>query len=352
MGRRFLTNARAANSWLPGFEPDGYESALLAPAQLLITPAPVANLHPPRAVAVAAAMVAHDAMKPASNITLTVSSEALTVLSAQDLDHSGLRQEAAPQSTQLEPEPVSLKEWPVFDMTQLAPPSGEEARVRVNLEALKLCKRLVAQDKAPSLDERHQLLTYLGWGGLARIFEDLDKSSLRRQQAELSDLLSEDEFASARASTPNAHYTDPVVIKAMWDAVQRMGFRGGRIIEPAAGTGLFLAGMPVEIAQRSEITSVELDTVSGAILGKVFGDLDVKTHVCGIEKAKVPHGFFDLAISNPPFGDYKAKETRKVGYADFSLHNYFFGKAIDLVRPGGLVVFVTSRFTQYFPIQV
>ena len=177
------------------------------------------------------------------------------------------------------------------------------------------------------------------------MFEEIEGNTLGAYQAQLKALISEGEFASARASTTSAFFTDPVIVGALWSIVGKLGFTGGRIIEPAAGTGMFLAGMPVDIARRSEITAVELDKLTGQILQTVFGGLGVTTHISGIEKANVPHGFYDLAISNVPFGDHRTLEKSKVGYADWSVHNYFFGKAVDLVRPGGLIVFVTSTGT-------
>ena len=344
MGRKSQSQILAATSWLPGFEPDGQESAHLAPGQLLITPVEAA---PPPIAAAASALVGIGLATATINpIALPDPRQALEVHGSDEQDP--VEPEAIEAGVTTEPPPVEevvLKAWPMFDSALFEPPSGEEKRIKTNLHAIALCKQLRSQSVEPTDAQRHELLTYVGWGGLARVFETLDRNTLQRYQDQLTKMLTPEEFASARASTTDAFYTDPVVVGAMWDIVQRMGFKGGRIVEPTSGTGMFLAGMPREIAQKSEITAVEMDTVSGEILETVFGGLGVKTHIDRIERANVPYGFYDLCISNVPFGEQKSLETRKVGYADFSLHNYVIAKGCDLVRAGGLVVVVTSRFT-------
>ncbi|MDO8277274.1 MAG: DEAD/DEAH box helicase family protein, partial [Burkholderiaceae bacterium] len=342
MGRKAHSLSAAATSWLPGFEPAGVESAHLGLGQVLIDPAAASPPSPPTAVAVAAAITTFSAMGHLDDQPSIAAQAVMEVTQSQALDD--LQDPTiAPPADEEPAEP--LKDWPVFDHRKFEPASGTNARIETNIRAIELLKQLQTQQQQPTDEQRHELLRYIGWGGLAKVFEQFDSNSLLPYQKQLESLLTAEEFASARASTPNAHYTDPLVVKAMWDMVERMGFKGGRVIEPAGGTGLFLAGMPVGVAQRSDITAVELDKVSGAILETVFGSLGVKTHIAGIEKANVPHGFYDLAISNLPFGDYRTLETKKVGYANWSIHNYFFGKAVDLVRPGGLIVFVTSKHT-------
>ncbi len=342
MGRNAHTQSAAATSWLPGFEPVGLESAHLGPGQMLIDPVCASPPSPPTAVAVAAAISAFTAFGQLDTPISTATKDALEVNQSPALAEL---QELTIASPVVDEPADPVRVWPAFDPSRFAPPSGMNARIEANIGAIELLKQLERDDIEPTDDQRHRLLGYIGWGGLAKVFEHIERNTLADYQQQLDALLTAEEFASARASTPNAHYTDPVVVKAMWAMVERMGFKGGRIIEPAAGTGLFLAAMPAHLAQQSEITAVELDKVSGAILEKVFGQLGVTTHVSAIEKASVPHGFYDLAISNVPFGDYKSLETRKVGYAGWNIHNYFFGKAVDLVRPGGLIVFVTSRHT-------
>ena len=348
MGRKSLPTFTAASSWLPGFEPAGYEGAQLVLKSEFMQP--VLKAPPPsrlREVSVAAAVVTYRALETVTGTELQQDTK--DALSAIENDAP----EATVTSTLTGPvqvaadaiEDEAVSAWPTFNPAAYAPASGTKARLEANIRAIELVKQLGAAGVQPTDDQRHQLLSYIGWGGLAQVFEELEHNTLGDYQGQLKGLLSEEEFASARSSTVNAHYTDPVVITTMWEIVKRMGFKGGRIIEPAGGTGLFLAGMPVEIAQKSEITAVEMDKISGEILDTVFSGLGVKTHINGIEKANVPHGFYDLAISNVPFGDYKTLETRKVGYSEWNIHNYFFGKAVDLVRPGGLIVFITSHHT-------
>lgn len=341
MGRK-ARNYSAAMTWLPGFEPDGYESALLGISSTLMRPAVFA---PPalqtREVAVAASAVARSALIHVSQQAPATVMEALSVICDPRVDDS----EPADPAPVIEEIAVIDRHWPDFDATRFVPQAGQIPRIEGNIRAIELLKQLVSSGTPPTDDQRHALLNYVGWGGNSKVLESIERSTLGAQHDRIKALLTEGEFASARTSTVTVYYTDPVIIKATWDIVQRAGFTGGRIIEPAAGTGLYLAGMPKAIALQSEITAVELDKLSGQILTTVFGGLGVKTHICGIEKANVPTGFYDLAISNVPFGEHKTLETRKVGYSEWSIHNYFFGKAVDLVRPGGLIVFITSRHT-------
>lgn len=348
MGRKSLPTFTAASSWLPGFEPAGYESA-----QLVLTPAltqPLFKTQPPsrpREVSVAAAVITFQALETVPDEPFQqTTKDALEAIENDSLEICiDTMSEVQVEQIASEVEEEAISDWPSFNPLKYAPAIGTKARIETNIRAIELVKQLNNAGEQPTDNQRHELLGYIGWGGLAKVFEEIDHNTLSAYQGQLKGLLSEEEFASARSSTVNAHYTDPVVITTMWDIVKRMGFKGGRIIEPAGGTGLFLAGMPVEIAQRSEITAVEMDKISGEILDTVFSGLGVKTHIIGIEKANVPTGFYDLAISNVPFGDYRTLETRKVGYAEWSIHNYFFGKAVDLVRPGGLIVFITSQHT-------
>jgi N12 class adenine-specific DNA methylase len=343
MGRKAHRQSAAASSWLPGFEPDGFESAHLGPGQMLIDPVSASPPSPPTPVAVAAAISTFAAFGQLGSNSLSVATkDALEITQSPALQEL---QEPTIASPAVDDMAEPGQPWPDFDWTRIAPPSGTNARIEANLNAIRLLKQLERDTIDPTEDQRHQLLGYIGWGGLAKVFERIERNTLAEYQKQLESLLTPEEFASARASTPNAHYTDPVIVKAMWAMVQRLGFKGGRVIEPAAGTGLFLAGMPASVAARSDITAVEMDKVSGAILRAAFNSLGVTTHVSAIEKADVPHGFYDLAISNVPFGDHKSLDSRKAGYSSWSIHNYFFGKAIDLVRPGGLIVFITSRHT-------
>ncbi|TAN03219.1 MAG: DEAD/DEAH box helicase [Rhodanobacteraceae bacterium] len=231
--------------------------------------------------------------------------------------------------------------WPKL---QIAVPNGEVGKYDSNIEAIKLLKVLKAEDRVPTAGERKTLNAYSGWGSLGQKFAAWQEPWKSRVAA-LDELLSEPERASVRASVNNAHYTPQDVIDAMWQVVERLGFKGGRILDPSAGTGFFIGAMPTNIARRSNVTAVEIDTISAGITEKLYGSFGAKVHACGFERAPLVDGFYDLAISNVPFGSYKVVDAKHKTYSRFSIHNYFFAKALDLVRPGGLVAFVTSTFS-------
>ena len=183
------------------------------------------------------------------------------------------------------------------------------------------------------------LAQYVGWGGLADAF-DPNKDNWAKEYTELKGLLSEDEYAAARSSVLNAHYTSSTVIHAIYDAVEQTGFKSGNILEPSMGVGNFFGMLP-DTMQDSRLYGVELDSITGRIAKKLYPQADIT--VAGFETTD-RRDFYDLAIGNVPFGQYKVndKAYNKLG---FSIHNYFFAKAIDQVRPGGIVAFVTSRYT-------
>ncbi|MBU0501435.1 MAG: DEAD/DEAH box helicase family protein [Gammaproteobacteria bacterium] len=224
--------------------------------------------------------------------------------------------------------------------------SGDVTKFEANVAAIDLLRKLWAEKRQPNADERTILNRYTGWGGLPQAFnrEQRDPSWSARAER-LQTLLDGDEWESAHASTPNAHYTSLEIIEAMWAMVERLGFKGGRILEPSAGTGYFLGAMPEAIARNSQITAIELDQISSRILKKLYGDFDVQAVQDGFERRSLPPGYFDLAISNVPFGNYQVPELRNVPYQGFLIHDYFFAKALEVVRPGGLVVFITSSGT-------
>lgn len=335
---------RAATSptgWLPGFEPDDYQNSNAIQAVLTFPP-----MMPSPVALVTAAVV--NASLCAVGTGTAKQRQVMEVIYADATEAFAIPDEEPANEALIEIAPPDLaaqKVWPKFDPKRYAPGASVNARIDQNLAAIELMLKLRSDKDAVTDDDRHQMLAYSGWGGAARLFEDLPGNSLAPKREHLINLVSEDEFASARSSTTSAYYTDPVVIDAMWKIVRTLGFTGGRVIEPTAGTGLFVANMPADLALNSEITAVELDKISAELLGLVFGGLGVQVHGSAIEKAPVPHGFYDLAISNVPFGEHKSLETRKVGYSEFSIHNYCIGKSIDMVRPGGLVVVITSAYT-------
>ena len=216
---------------------------------------------------------------------------------------------------------------------------GPKQKFSRNIEAIRTLFKLEEEHRGATAEEQQVLSQYVGWGGLADAF-DPSKDSWAKEYAELKGLLSEDEYAAARSSVLNAHYTSPTVIRGIYDAVERMGFRSGNILEPSMGVGNFFGMLPTSMAD-SRLYGVELDSITGRIAKKLYPQADIT--VAGFETTD-RRDFYDLAVGNVPFGQYKVndKAYNKLG---FSIHNYFFAKAIDQVRPGGIVAFVTSRYT-------
>ena len=216
---------------------------------------------------------------------------------------------------------------------------GPKAKYQANVAAIKLLKHLEETTGQATPEQQEVLSRYVGWGGLADAF-DPDKSAWAAEFSELKELLTPEEYAAARASTLNAHYTSPTVIRAIYEAVEKMGFRAGNILEPSMGVGNFFGMLPESMA-GSRLYGVELDSISGRIAKQLYPKADIT--VAGFETTD-RRDFYDLAIGNVPFGQYQVndKAYNKLG---FNIHNYFFAKALDQVRPGGVVAFVTSRYT-------
>lgn len=236
--------------------------------------------------------------------------------------------------------------WPSLDASAFAGLSGEVTKFEANVAAIELLRKLEQENRHPTTEERVVLNRYTGWGGLPQAFNlDQRDRSWGARAERLKELLSEAEHKSAEGSTPNAHYTSLEVIEAMWAMVQRLGFKGGRILEPAAGVGYFLGAMPEEVARNSRVTAIELDDLSARILEALYGAFGGEVLQGGFERARLPAEYFDLAIGNVPFGNYQVAELRNVPYQSFLIHDYFFAKTLDLVRPGGLVAFITSSGT-------
>ena len=216
---------------------------------------------------------------------------------------------------------------------------GPKQKFARNIEAIRTLFKLEEEHRGATAEEQQVLSQYVGWGGLADAF-DPDKSSWAKEYAELKGLLSEEEYKAARGSVLNAHYTSPTVIRAIYDAVERMGFRTGNILEPSMGVGNFFGMLPESMAD-SRLYGVELDSITGRIAQKLYPEANIK--VAGFETTD-RRDFYDLAVGNVPFGNYKVND-KAYNKLNFSIHNYFFAKAIDQVRPGGVVAFVTSRYT-------
>ena len=217
---------------------------------------------------------------------------------------------------------------------------GPKEKYRRNVEAIRTLKAIEVEGRGATEAEQEVLSRYVGWGGLPQVF-DQDKEDWHTEYAELKGLLDESEYAAARSSTLNAHYTSPAVIKAVYEALGNFGFQKGNILEPSCGVGNFFGLLPEAMAD-SQLYGVELDSITGRIASLLYPEARIA--VRGFEKVHFPNSFFDVAVGNVPFGQYPVNDPayNKLG---FHIHNYFFAKALDQVRPGGIVAFLTSRYT-------
>ena len=213
-------------------------------------------------------------------------------------------------------------------------------KFRQNVEAIRTLERIEGERRTATPEEQEVLAKYVGWGGLADAF-DSSKANWANEYQELKSLLSPEEYASARESTLNAHYTSPVIIQAIYDAVGRMGFTRGNVLDPAAGIGNFYGCLPEEM-QGSRLYGAELDGITGRIAKQLYPHADIQ--ITGFENTSYPNDFFDVAVGNVPFGQYKVSD-RQYDKHNFLIHDYFFAKTLDKVRPGGIVAFVTSKGT-------
>lgn len=219
-------------------------------------------------------------------------------------------------------------------------PAGNVQKFRANIAAVRLLKTLEEEGRNPTPDEKKVLAAYTGWGWAGEYFSQKKGSNYAKQRAELEELLTPEEFASARRSTTNAHYTSLDVIRPMWELARRLGFKGGRVLEPAMGIGHFFGTMPADLAGDSRLVGVELDSLSGRIATKLYPEADVR--VAGFQDTKIANNSIDLAISNVPFGSYKI--TGK-DYDTLLIHDYFFARTLDKLKPGGILIYITSDGT-------
>ena len=242
-----------------------------------------------------------------------------------------------PEPEQVQPQQPAPENFRIMDDNLGT--GGPKEKFWRNIKAIATLKQIEQENRHATVEEQHLLSQYVGWGGLADAF-DQDKPAWAAEYSELKELLTPEEYAAARGSTLNAHYTSPTVIKAIYEAVGRMGFETGNILEPSCGVGNFFGMLPESMA-GSKLYGVELDPISGRIAQQLYPKADIT--VSGFETTD-RRDFYDLAIGNVPFGQYQVndKAYNKLG---FSIHNYFFAKALDQVRAGGVVAFVTSRYT-------
>lgn len=253
------------------------------------------------------------------------------------------REDAPPEKGQPEPIQSDLSHTPInyrYSPDDEIGLGGQKTKFKSNIEAIKTLKVIEKEKRMATAEEQKILVKYVRWGGLPQAF-DPDAAGWEKEYSELKKLLTTEEYESARASTPNAHYTSPVVINAIYNALNQFGFKGGNILEPSMGTGLFFSLLP-EGMGGSKLYGVELDSVSGRISKQLYQTAEIK--IQGFETADYPDNFFDVAIGNVPFGDYKLHDKKYDKY-NLNIHDYFFAKALDKVRPGGIIAFITSKGT-------
>ena len=246
--------------------------------------------------------------------------------------------QSLPDITDISMPAVSAENYAITDM-ELGTGTAKEKFWR-NVEAIRTLKMIESEGRMATADEQEVLSGYVGWGGLADAFDET-KSAWVKEYAELKDLMSEEEYLSARESTLNAHYTSPVIIRGIYRTLQRMGFMKGNLLEPSMGIGNFFGMLP-ETMQESHLYGVELDSLTGRIARQLYPKADIT--VDGYEKTTFPNDFFDAAVGNVPFGQYKVAD-KKYDKHNFLIHDYFFGKTLDQVRPGGVIAFITSKGT-------
>jgi len=215
-------------------------------------------------------------------------------------------------------------------------------KFRDNIAAIRLVRQLQLEERSATDDEKRLLVKYVGWGGIPQVFASPPPAEWRSEGEELKALLTPAEYDAARATTLNAHYTSATVISAIYAALDRLGFEGGRILEPALGIGHFFGLIPEEISARSRLSGIEIDPVTAAVAQQLYPDADIRAQ--GYESAVLPNESFDLVISNVPFGDYKLHDPQ-FNDRNFLVHDYFFAKTVEHVRPGGLIAFITSKGT-------
>jgi len=237
------------------------------------------------------------------------------------------------------------KVWPRLESGLHDALTSRFEKFDANVRAIELVKGLAPGDAVEG-EARQVLNSYTGWGGLPWAFAThSNEGGVVDRQRRIQELLSQSELEAARGSTINAHFTPPDIIEALWEGVQQLGFKGGNILEPSAGTGYFIGTMPSEIAERSNVTAIELEPTTARMLEALYGQFGVRVLNTGFEQAKLPSEFYDLVITNVPFGAYQVAELRNVEYRNFLIHDYFIAKALEVTRVGGLVAVITSAGT-------
>lgn len=315
--------------WLPGFEPDLPSLPESKPAGSQVSQSlPLTQTVAPVVATVTEATLIDTALAEP------------TAETAGAAPSQGWRLCAVPSG------PAPRLRFPRLRAADLADLGGTAAKFDANVQAIEILSRLESEQRQAAPSERLALARYTGWGSQPAAFNLAGKDAAWVRRAErLQTLLDGEDYASAKASLNNSHYTPLFVIDAMWTAVMRLGFAGGRVLEPAAGIGHFVGAMPDELVEHCKVTAVEIDRLSGRVLQALYGSTGAAVHIAAFEKMQFPSGWFDLVIGNVPFGSYKVADTSNRPYAGFSIHNYFISRSLDLVRPGGLVVLISSSHT-------
>lgn len=236
--------------------------------------------------------------------------------------------------------PRNLNSYRITEADRLGD-GGPKLKFQQNLKAIETLRALDADERPATVEEKAVLVKYVGWGAMPQVFDDYNRE-WAKERAALKANLSEEEFEHARSTTLNAHYTSPTVIGAMYQAAGRFGFKGGRVLEPACGIGHFIGIMPEDMLRHSTVTAIEIDPLTARIAKALYPDADIRAQP--FEQTKLADGFYDLAVSNVPFGDYTVHDQRW-NSLKLPIHDYFFASALEKVRPGGLVMFITSRGT-------
>ena len=236
-------------------------------------------------------------------------------------------------------------EWPLWADSALDGLDGAVTKFEANLAAIAALRELASCGRHPTAEERRSLLRFTGWGGIPASFNHNNHEAAWKARADrLAAVLGPSEYEAAKASVNTSHYTEPALIRWIWQAVKTIGFGSGNVLEPSAGVGHFIGCMPMDIARASRVTAIEIDEVAGGILNALYRPLGVDVRVEGAESAALADDSFDLVISNVPFGNFPVSDGRNRPYSRFSIHNWFVGKALDVLRPGGLACFITSTY--------
>lgn len=259
----------------------------------------------------------------------------------QERQHEALHETTTQQVEQKSTEAAGGNNYQIGESLDL--PNGSKARFRANADAIRLVKQLEAEGRNATAEEQAVLARYVGWGGIPEAFDER-KGEWSKEYAELKELLTDEEYKAAKGSTLNAHYTSIPVIRAMYRGLEKLGFKGGRMLEPSSGVGNFVGAMPASMTRNVRSwTMVELDNITGLIAKHLYPQNDVRIE--GFEKTILPDNYMDVAIGNVPFGNYPVVDRAYPKKLTSAIHNYFFAKSLDKVRPGGIVMFITSSYT-------